>query len=223
MPAVVSDIISAVINELSQVPGLATQVYSTPRITQFIQNAFLMEIEEMWWKDYMAMFGPIPLDGSTGLLTQDLTGPISSIDNYGDIRIAWPDTSNIRLAQLPTTMNPSTLSGTGRLFMDADYTIPHRPMRVFPQGAAGNVMIHARQRNKMPITSRDTVYLDALLLQYDAAWMYCVDDGSVPAQANKFQGMAVKRRQQMKSAQAIQPLTLDPRFPAGTDQWWTVP
>src|SRR5215472_1079507 len=223
MPTQAGQIVSSVITELSQVPGISTQVYAADRILQFVQDAWLLEIEEMWWPDYMTWFQSVPLDGVTGSLTMDLTGPISSIDDYGDIRIVWPDTSNIRLTDLPRSMNPGTLSGTGRLFMYADYSVPHRPFKVFPQGAGGNVTIHARQRNKLPIIDTDNIYLNPLLLQYDACWMYCVDDGTVPAQANKFQGLSNVRRRMMKSKYANQPLTLDPRFPAGTDQWWTVP
>ena len=35
----VQDVVKAAITELSQVPGLATQIYATPRLQQFVQNA----------------------------------------------------------------------------------------------------------------------------------------------------------------------------------------
>jgi hypothetical protein len=63
---------------------------------------------------------------------------------------------------------------------------------------------------------------------YDAAWMYCVDDGTVPAQVNKFQMLAGNRRKQLKAGFAQQPLELDPRFPSGVvwqsgdSSWFTV-
>jgi hypothetical protein len=222
MQALVSDIVKAVINELSQVPGISTQVYSSDRILQFVQNSWSMEIEEMWWPDYMVWCRTIPLDGVTGALTLDLSGPISNIDEYGDVRIAWPDDNmGRRLTELPSDVNPGSLTGTGQLYMYPDYTVPHRPFKVWPSGSVGSVTVHARQRNKLPMIMTDTVYIDGLLLQYDAAWMYCVDDGTVPAQANKFQGMAQKRRVQMKTRYAQQPRSLDSRFPVGTDQWWS--
>jgi hypothetical protein len=58
----------------------------------------------------------------------------------------------------------------------------------------------------------DTLYLDQLLLQYDACWMYAVDDGTIPAQVNKFQVLAQNRRRMIKAAFSQQPLELDPRF-----------
>jgi hypothetical protein len=47
--------------------------------------------------------------------------------------------------------------------------------------------------------------------------MYAVDDGTVPAQVNKFQMLAANRRKQMKATYAQQPLELDPRFPANAN------
>jgi hypothetical protein len=58
MPVVVSNIVSSVINLLSQVPGIATQIYASNRIQQHVQDAFLLELEEMWWPDYMCFIGP---------------------------------------------------------------------------------------------------------------------------------------------------------------------
>jgi hypothetical protein len=79
MPVKAGDIVKAVIVELSQVPGIATQVYAADRILQYVQDAFLLEIEEIWWPQYMQYFGPVALDGTTGIIVSDLTGPISSI------------------------------------------------------------------------------------------------------------------------------------------------
>jgi hypothetical protein len=87
--------------------------------------------------------------------------------------------------------------------------------------STGNLVIWARQRNAMPLGNNDLLLLDGLLLQYDAAWMYCVDDGTVPAQVNKYQMLAQKRRQTMISSYSHQPLSLDSRYPSDTDQWWT--
>jgi hypothetical protein len=56
--------------------------------------------------------------------------------------------------------------------------------------------------------------LDELLIKYDACWQYAVDDGTVPAQVNKFQLLAQKRRKQVFANFSQQPLMLDPRFPS---------
>lgn len=215
MPALVSDIVSAVISDLSQVPGVATQIYSSGRILQHVQDALLLELEEMWWPDYMTWIGPITLDGSTGSLTADLVGPLATITEYKDIAAVHPSDSNRKLRELPQSINPLILtSGYGPWYIAPDYRVNARPFRVYPPNATISVVVWARQRPTLPLNTTDTVYIDQLLLQYDACWMYCVDDGTVPAQVNKFQMLASNRRKQMKSSYAQQPLELDPRFPA---------
>jgi len=210
----VNDVVSSVINELSQVPGLATQIYATPRIQQMVQNAILLEIEEMWWPRLM-MYQQVPIDSATGLLAADVQGPISAIDDYGDVFAVYRDGSNLKIPELPQSVNPFALTGVGApRFISADSTIPHRPLRVWPAGATGNVVVCARQRTPFPASGTDQVYLDPLLISYDACWMYAVDDGTVPAQVNKYQVLATNRRKQMKANFSQHSLMLDPRFPS---------
>ena len=218
MPALVSDIVNAVINELSQVPGIATQVYASGRIQQHVKDALLLELEEMWWPDYMCYLGPIPLDGTTGSLTQDLIGPLATITEYRDVAAVFHGNSNRKLREFPQSMNPTIMSGgLSSYYMVPDYTTPGRPFKVYPPDSSVGVVCWVRQRPKLPLSNTDKVYIDQLLLQYDACWMYAVDDGTVPAQVNKFQVLAQNRRRMIKAAFAQQPLQLDPRFPSEVD------
>ena len=218
MPALVSDIVSAVINELSQVPGIATQIYASGRIQQHVQDALLLELEEIWWPDYMTYLGPIPLDGTTGSLTLDLVGPLATITEYRDIAAVFPGTSNRKLRELPQSMNPVLLrDGLSTAYIAPDYTVPARPFKVYPPNSTIGVVVWARQRPRLPLVLEDKVYIDALLLQYDACWMYCVDDGTIPAQVNKFQVLAQNRRRMIKAGYAQHPIALDPRFPGEVD------
>lgn len=214
MPVIVQDIVNAVINELSQVPGIATQIYASGRILQHVQDAFLLEFEEMWWPDYMTYIGPVPLDGTTGSLTLDLVGPLSSITEYRDIAAVFHGNSNRKLRELPQSVNPLLINaGMRSSYLAPDYTTPARPFKVYPTNSTEPVVVWARQRPKLPLAYGDTLYLDQLLLQYDAAWMYCVDDGTIPAQVNKFQVLAQNRRRMIKAAFSQHPLELDPRYP----------
>ena len=211
----VRDIVNAVITELSQVPGVATQIYASGRIRQYVQDAYQLEVDELWWPRYM-LWQTVSVDGATGLLTADLKGPISYIDEYEDIRAVFPAGSNRQLVEFPQSMNPDGIVSTGsssRLFVTPDYTVPHRPFKVIPPTTL-SVTVHARQSTPLPLSDDTTVYMDNLLLQYDAAWAYCVDDGTVPAQVNKFQMLATARRRRLTAAMAQQPLLLDPRFPS---------
>lgn len=212
----ISDVIGGVITELSQVPGIATQIYASDKIRMFIQNAITMEQDEIWWPKLM-WYQKVSLDGVNGLLTEDLKGPISFIDDYDDINAVYPDGSNRKISALPPSINPFNLtsgSGIGPVFISPDATAVHRPLRVWPGSSTGSIVVFARQSSPFPSSDNDLVYMDPLLLQYDAAWMYAVDDGTIPSQVNKFQMLAAKRRKQVIAATVQHPMMLDPRFPA---------
>lgn len=209
---VVQDIITAAITELSQVPGLSVQIYATPRLQQFVQSALLLEIEEMWWPPLMC-YQLVAPDPATGLLTADLQGPISTINEYGDIAGVFRDGRHKKIPELPQSINPFALASSGHVrFISPDSTLANRPIRVWPTGAAENIALFMRQRPSMPLTLASQVYLDATLLLYDACWMYAVDDGTIPAQVNKYQVLAANRRKKMISRYAQQPLALDSRY-----------
>jgi len=214
MPALVSDIVNTVINQLSQVPGIATQIYSAGKIQQHVQDALLLELEEMWWPDYMTYIGPIPLDGTTGSLTLDLVGPLGPITEWRDVANVFPANSNRKLRELGTNINPALLQGGSALYIYPSYVTPNRPFGVAPANATGSVYAWCRQRPKLPLSLTDKVYIDQLLLQFDACWMYCVDDGTIPAQVNKFQVLAQNRRRMVKAGYSQHPLELDARYPS---------
>jgi hypothetical protein len=217
MPVKVRDIVNAVINELSQVPGVATQLYSANRIQQYVQDAFLMEFDDFWWPQYTT-FAQSGLDGVTGSLTQDLVGPLGPISDFTDIKNIWPLNIQRKLRQLPQSVNPYTLTGTNYpMYVTPDYSVPNRPFVVFPQESTTPLVVQGKQRPAMPLSLDNVIYLDMLMLQYDAAWMYCVDDGTIPAQVNKFQTLAQKRRTMIQSSVSEQPIPLDPRRMSNLD------
>lgn len=228
MPTVIGDIVDAVITEMSHVPGIATQIYSAPRIMQFIQDAWMLEIQEMWWPPYM-FFQQVALDGSTGALAADLQGPISTCDDYADVAAVYSPGRNRKVREFPQSVNPYAYNwGRNSWYMMPSYAVPNRPFKIIPADSPGPVVVWARQHDTLPYTNDSITYMDPLLLQFDACWMYAVDDGTVPAQVNRFQLLASKRRAQLKAGYAQQPLELDPRFPSDTymitteDQGWFV-
>src|SRR6187399_2242741 len=108
--ATVDTVVNAAIMELTQVPGQATQIYSTPRMTQYVQNAVLLELEEMWWPDLMFYLYSVPVDPITGHPAIDLVSPFGGyVDDYTDIAAVFPDDSNRKMLSMPRNINPRTL------------------------------------------------------------------------------------------------------------------
>lgn len=158
----------------------------------------------------MAYIGPLAIDG--GLLTTDVVGPLATITEWRDVAAVFPSDSDKKLAELPTNMNPALLTNTSRpRFVYPNYVVPNRPFAVMPPVSGVSVYAWCRQRPPLPLKTTDKVYIDQVLLQYDACWMYAVDDGTIPAQVNKFQVLAQNRRRMVKAGFAQHPLELDPR------------
>ena len=57
------------------------------------------------------------------------------------------------------------------------------------------------------------------MILYDVCWMYAVDDGTIPAQVNKFQVLAANRRKRIKAAYNTHSTPLDPRQGSYDDMW----
>lgn len=218
----IADVVSAVITELSQVPGIATQVYASPRIRQYVQDAIMLELDEVWYQPYMDFF-TATLNGVDGRLTSDLVGALGAVDSYMNIARVWPHGSNRQLKELPKHVNPYTITSSALLWIASDQAIPNRPIRVWPNTSTDTLVLWCQQSPRYPIIDTDITLIDPLLLQYDAAWMYVTDDGTVPAQVDKFQKLAQKRRDQVHATFSNQSLPLDSRAYSGqTDQWWEV-
>lgn len=224
------DLVGMVINELSQVPGAATQKYSSPIIMQYIQNAYLMEIEDVWWPQCMAAFS-VAIDPSNGKLASDLTTGGRSITEFGDIRVVYGPRGGRALPQLPFNVDPTPLlvpaapgATLGQpIYINPDYAIPNRPVSVLPYASTGPITVIGRFRETLPFGNSTSIILDPLLLMYDAAWMYCVNDGTLPAQVAKYELLIRKRRQQMISAFNNQPLLLDSRLIQASNEWTEQP
>jgi len=221
MPTLVSDIIADVIIELSQVPGVATQIYASPRIQQHIQDASILMMDEMWWPDLMQWFNNVAPDGVSGRLTSDLvsTIPNHTVRRYQDIEAVYPATMNKPLRELPPRFNPFTLSGSSPLYMTPDASFSLRPFKVWPITAADPIVVHARCYPIIPISTSDVVMLDRLLITYLAAYTFSEDDGTNPGAIAKFKGMFEKRLEQVKASWNNNSMQLDPRFPTTETQW----
>jgi hypothetical protein len=221
MTALVSAITADVITELSQVPGVSTQIYAAPRIQQHIQDACILMMDEMWWPDLMQIYPTVTPNGADGRLTADLVSTLKNhtVSRFQDIEAVYPIARNTPLRILPPRFNPMTLSGSNSVYISPDAKFPLRPFLVWPVTSIDALVVNARAYPVLPISSTDTVYLDRLLITYLATYMFAEDDGTNPGAISKFKGMFEKRLQQAKAAWNQHPIQLDPRFPSTQDQW----
>lgn len=220
MATLVSTIVDQAIVELSQVPGVNTQVYASARLLQYVQDAFDMVFQQHKWNAYGSWW-IATLDGSTGSITSDIlpNSPVLQstrsipVTDYNNIVLCFPAGTNIIVRELPSRRNPYLLSGSVPIYREANYTNVNRPIRFYPLDATGTVVMRVLQEPLHPFALTDLIYIDSLMLALGAAYFYAVDDGTNPAQITKFQSMFLKRMNDMISAESDVVLELDPRYP----------
>lgn len=221
----VQDIVQSAIIELSQVPGASTQIYGTPRLLQYVQDAFDFCFQANWWGVYRSYITGQP-DGATGLLQADMvpTTPnaVVPITKYSNIRSCFPADNNRIIREVPPRFNPLIITGTSPLYKTSDYTYPNRPIKFYPLTAADQVVMEVRQEPLHPFALTDIMYLDPLMLTLGTCYLYAADDGTNPGQINKFQSLFTKRLNDMIAAEGDTSMQLDPRFGVEQDQWWEI-
>jgi hypothetical protein len=219
----VADIVAQAEQELSQVPGLATQTYADDRLLQYVENVFQFCFDDYWWPEYMCTI-TATLDGVMGVVTADLVGNLPNhwVSEFRDIQRVFPAANDMSLRRVASTRNPYLITGTAPMFMEADYSTPNRPIKVFPITSVGDIVIRAKQRPVFPFTTSTVIYLDKLMLALGAAYYYAEDDATAIGQINKLKSMFFARMKQIQSryADVVVPLTDSYE---NTDQWYEAP
>lgn len=210
----IRDIVNQCIVELSQVPGVSTEVYSSDRLRQYVQDAFDLCWMEHKWEAYRSWWQGT-INGSSGHLTADIlpTTPTSGlgITNFNNIAIVWVRGSDVPIRDLPNRRNPFNYTGDVAVYKAADYTHANRPIKFFPITATNSVDMLVYQEPRKPFATTDYLYLDNMMLVYGACYLYSVDDAANPAQVSKFQAMFLKRMRQAIAYENDHILQLDDR------------
>jgi hypothetical protein len=203
-----------VINNLSQAGGVGSQRYAEPRIELLLNQCFEMLLDRQWWPQLMEWFLNCPLDGTTGVVTTD----ISAITRFEDIRAVLPAGSDRQLARLPLEINPGDIPAGQLTFIDSS-SIADKAFRVFSATTTGNLTIHARLK-PATFTANDEVKFDSLALVYGAAWAYAEDDGTNPGAAQKFQLLFENRVSIIEAMLNDKPIALNKRATFVPNSWW---
>lgn len=207
-----SEMIVDVENALSQVSGTSVQVYAEDRISLYIQRAFNLVWDEVWWDDYMQWFER-SLDGSQGIVTQN----INDIKRWEDIRAVFAENKERPLRGLPSTLNPFNLSGSTPRFISR-HGDDNKMVQFWPKGADGKVYIHARVKPD-DFAPNDDIRIDHDLILYGATWLYAEDDGTNPGAIDKNKMLFEQRLQQLKRERNNQPIELDERSASIPTEW----
>lgn len=215
----VSDLITEIQTELSQVTGTVTNLYGTPRILQHIQDAYLALIADFGDR-VLSEYHDVTLDGTTGVIDADMTTTLDNheINRFEDIIHVWLEGRNDPLPIVPPRMNVRNITSGGARFIDANDTA-NRPFKVYPITSDDNLVVLARAYPELPLTEDSYIYIDRLLVTYYAAYLYAQDDAASPGQVDKFERLYNDRLRQLTNESNNQPIQLDPRSYNDTSTW----
>lgn len=182
-----SDLTQDVIKNVGLVTGTGVQTYTEPLVKQSIQRQFDLLFRKRFW-EWMSDWTTVTPDGTTGLITGDLSSVIKFI---ADIKIIIISGENRRVVP-PVDREHLFVSGSAPLyytplkFTHTDYVT--KLLKFWPITATSPVDIYARTK-PIDFIDTDTVPFPADVIAHAAAWDLLDSDGINPTAAQKEQAL----------------------------------
>lgn len=182
------------IRKLSLYSGVDVQIYAEDRIADMIVDAYNELIEERFWTDCM-QWNEFNLSGSLGIVNENVS---TYIKDFNDIECIFSEyNKRQQLRKAHNTTIPQIIDGN----VPQLYTKSANPNKIFaviPYNATGK--LYVRSRSKVTtFYPQDIVPFDKLALIYKVCWQYTVDDGSNPAEQQKFKQLFDNRMQELRA------------------------
>lgn len=210
--------ITQVVRNMSLVNGVNMTPYSDDTILSYLIAAHEDIKGEAEWSE-MVVWRQRVLDGVAGLVTELIT----DTDDWKSIRRIYHELYQTPMPVLTSYINPiynsSLAQGYRGLPPDEDHAGAGKYLvRFYPENLTGNVLF---QIERTVDFTDDTAVLpiDWWLHVYTASWMYAADDGTNPAQLEKYVRLAQRRMKQVMAAENSRPTTSSPGS-IMPSQWW---
>lgn len=211
------ELIQLTIRRIGQVTGTSVQVYAEDVIGDMIQHKFDVMFEEVWWNQFLYWLDGT-LDGTTGVVTVDVSAMTNPLVRFEDIHSIFVENSNRPLPRFPDFLNPDNVTGTTPRYVEAVGDV-QKVFRVHPLTATKPIKMHYRSLPTRFVTG-ETVNFDSQALVLGSAYDYLEDDGTNPGATEKMSNMFESRVRQLKKSRAWLPHKLDPRANDVVDEWF---
>lgn len=205
----VSDVITAVEQEIGEVSGPGVQVYTEDTLLIKIQQCFRLLMRKYPWEQYRA-WSRHQLDGTLGIVNADT---FTTVRDFSDFIAVHVDARCEPLPSLPHNMNPYSIAtgGTKPIIWTSlpvtDTKFLTRRLQFYPKAATGYVNVLTKiYPDASEIVPATTLYLDKDLLVYGTSWMMLEDEGINQASAGKNQMLFDLTYKDITAALASQPL-----------------
>lgn len=235
MTVAFSLLVTNVTQLLRQVAGQSVQTYSEGLIQKFVNDAFDFCHKKHFWHQYSRWTDPaVTLDGTTGVITTDLIANSNEIIEWNDIEAVWPAielTERRRIPRLPRNRNPLSLpASTYPSFVEplgsAHARFASRVFQIWPKSATGDLVVHYRFKPKALFIEDDAIYLDRIMLEYAATYLYLKDDGAVPDMVDEYKNLFDVRFRDILKADDNLPIEVKgvdsyPMTGGIPSEWWS--
>jgi len=206
-------IVTKVLQRLALVEGLDAQIYAEPRIQLAVQHKFDLLFREYWLPDYTTIQEEYTLDGTTGVITGDLT---DKLKDWRDLHSVFHETSHKPMPIAPMTTRDIDINYPSLRHMS---TSPTKMFRVVPALTTGRVYVTYRTKPDDFEQDDDPIHIDTQLLILGTCWDVLEDDGTNPGASDKFKNLYQDAHNQFNRQQFNIPLDLVMSSRSTVNRW----
>ena len=182
-----NELTQEVVSNVGLVSGTSVQTYTEPQIKLQIQNIFDFLFRKRTW-DHLSDVYTWALDGSTGVVTTDLTSIVKDFRHIAAIHRSDDDKDVVRSFDRRHLRVEGTKALFWRPLQSQDAQFLTRVFKVYPVAAAGNIDVTVKIKPD-DFNDSDQVPFPRDLIVYGASWLLLDTDGINPTNAAKCQTM----------------------------------
>ena len=208
-----SELVQKTIVELRMEGGVSVQQYAEDIIAAKLQRMFNTLFDQYYWPAYTVHGESFTLDGSTGVVTGDLTSKIKRQDDIGAI---WYGSEIKPLPRKPMWINVATLTGGLRRYWEPTSTT--KIFRIIPIASTGTVRVTYRTKPDNFIAS-DEVKLDDDLLVGATVLDWLTDMADSELSVKKWEQTVNKRETQLRAAMNAGGVPFGSAAPSAYNEW----
>lgn len=173
-------IVTKVLQRLALVEGLDAQIYAEPRIQLAVQHKFDLLFREYWIPEYTTWQEEFVLDGTTGLVTADLS---TRIKDFRDLHSIFWEGAHKPLPMAPLGVRDGDINYPSIRQFGTNTT---KWFKILPTTTTGRIWVSFRTKPDDFEEDGDQIFIDTQLLILGTCWDVLEDDGTNPGASDKF-------------------------------------
>ena len=203
--ATIEEMLVRVQTSLSMAAGINVQTHAEDRLINTIRKAYNFMFDMQWWDEFLIV-ETFTLDGSTGMITGDVS---AKIGRFIDIHSIYYENDSHQIPRLSSSENPLSLYDR-RI---APVNSATKRFRVYPITTTGDVTVRYRTRitdatwDDVSAFSTTEINMDDMLVELFACANELGTDGTNDVAMKMFQQQLDARIKQLNRLENQQPIS----------------